>query len=584
MTIFNKNMRAGVIAVSMAVVSIAYAQADELKSAPVNPEFTNDQQNQTSDGQFLGYRPAPISIPPASGGLSTAPVNPEFINNQQNQNATSPQNQTGNGNFLGYIPPPISIPAASGGGLSSAPLNPQFIKYLQNKNAKLPNIQTSNGYFLGYIPPPMQIPKAKSPVSLNKALALPAKFDLRNVGGVNMLTPIKDQGACGSCWAFAAHGSLESYLKYKGVPKETRDFSEADLNQYHGFDFRECEGGNWWMSTAYLARWDGPVNEVDEPYPYAFAAQSAPGVVVQKHIQNVWFIPGRAALTDNTTVKTAIQNYGAVAVAFHYGDNYYLPANAAYYTTQPQSESNHEVDIVGWDDNYPKTKFKASLQPPANGAFIVRNSWGTSWGKNGYFYLSYYDKSLTLGAAFYNAQATTNYARAYEYDPLGWVNSIGRGLISEQFANIFRAAANATKIKAVGLYTPVPNSVYEISIYNNVESTVPTSGIKVATIKGNVARSGYNTIATFKAGTNPPAVTAGKRFSVVVKLTTPNYAWPVPVEINYDGYSSAANAYTGQSFIFNLDGDNDWDDITTFTLNDGTSLERTNIALKAFGG
>ena len=577
MTTFNKNMMAGVIAVSMAVVSVACVQAQELSAAPLNPQFTNAQQNQTSDGQFLGYRPAPISIPPASVGLSTAPVNPEFINNQQNQNATSPQNQTGDGNFLGYIPSPIIIPAASAGGLSSAPLNPQFIKYLQNQNAKFPQNQTSDGYFLGYIPPPIQIPKAKAPVSLNKALALPATFDLRNVNGVNMLTPIKDQGACGSCWAFATHASLESYLKYKGVPKETRDFSEADLNQYHGFDSRECEGGDWFMSTAYLARWDGPANEVDEPYPYKLVPQSAPGVAVQKHVQNVWFIPDRATLTDNTMVKTAIQSYGAVAVSFFWKDNSYNPANAAYYNNIKPEYSNHAVDIVGWDDNFSKTKFKT--QPPANGAFIVRNSWGTSFGKNGYSYMSYYDKSLAVGASFYNAQATTNYTRAYEYDPLGWNYMIGGRSTTEQFANIFRAAANAAKIKAVSLYTPVPNSTYEISIYNNVESTVPTSGIKVATIKGTLARSGYNTIATFKAGTNPPTVTAGKRFSVVVKLTTPNFKYPVPAETNIDGYSSAANAYTGQSFVFNADGDNDWDDITTIE-----GWEKTNITLKAFGG
>lgn len=529
MTAFNKNMMAGVITVSMAVVTLACVQAQELKSAPVNPEFTNYQQNQSSDGHFLGAIPAPISIPSEKVGPSLAPV------------------------------------------------NPQFIKYLQTQNANFPQSQTSDGYSLGYIPPPMKIPKEAAPVSLNiaKTAALPTTFDLRTVNG---LTAIKDQGACGSCWAFSSYGSLESYLKYKSASKESRNFSEADLNQYHGFDFRECEGGNHFISTAYLARWSGPLNEVDVPYPYALVPQSAPGVAVQKHIQNVWFIPNRSAPGPdyNTTVKTAIQTYGAVHVSFQYEADYYNPTNAAYYTTK--TGGNHAVAIVGWDDNFSKTKFNSGLQPSGNGAFIVRNSWGTNWGKSGYFYLSYYDKSLTVGAAFYNAKAVTNYKRSYEYDPLGWTSAAGwEGTTSAKFANVFLASTNAANIKAVGFYTPVPNSKYQISIYKNVVAGSPVSGTLVKTISGTVARSGYNTIATYAAGTTPPAVTGGKRFSVVMMLTTPGYNYPIPLEMPVEGYSSAANAYAGQSFLFSPD--NSWYDLTQLS-----GFERANVSLKAFGG
>lgn len=528
MTIFNKNMRTGVIAVSIVVVSATCVQAEGLKSAPVNQQFSNTEYNQTSDGHFLGYIPAPISIPSENSGLTLAPV------------------------------------------------NPQFIKYLQNQNANFPQNQTSDGYSLGYIPSPMQIPKETAPVSLNiaKTAALPVTFDLRTVNG---LTAIKDQGACGSCWAFASYGSLESYLKYKGVPKQTWNFSEADLNQYHGFDFRECEGGNHFMSTAYLSGWSGPLNEVDVPYPYALVPESAPGVAVQKHIQNVWFIPNRTAAgpTYNTTVKTAVQTYGAVYVSFQYDANYYNPANATYYTTN--TGGNHAVAIVGWDDNFPKTKFNSSLQPLGNGAFIVRNSWGKNWGKSGYFYLSYYDKSLAVGAAFYNAKAATNYKRAYEYDPLGWTSAAGWGTTSAKFANVFLASTNAANIKAVSFYTRVPNSTYQISIYKNVLAGNPVSGTLVKTLSGTVVRSGYNTIATYAAGTMPAAVTGGKRFSVVMTLTTPGDNYPIPLEMPVEGYSSAANAYVGQSFLFSPD--NSWYDLTQFS-----GYERANVSLKAFGG
>jgi hypothetical protein len=296
-------------------------------------------------------------------------------------------------------------------------------------------------------------------------------------------------------------------------------------------------------------------------------------VAVQKHVQNVWFIPNRSSFTDNATVKTAIQTYGAVYVSFQYEPAYYNAANAAYYATT--TGGNHAVAIVGWDDNFSKAKFKT--QPPGNGAFIVKNSWGTAWGKNGYFYLSYYDKSLTVGASFYNADAVTNYKRIYEYDPLGWTTSLGwrndDGSFQRtaKFANVFLASANAANIKAVGFYTPVPNSTYQISLYKNVAANNPTSGTLVKTLSGTMARSGYNTLAT------SAAVTGGQRFSVVVTLTTPGYNYPIPLEMPIEGYSSAANAYTGQSFLWSPDGD--WDDLALFE-----GFEKANVSLKAYGG
>jgi C1A family cysteine protease len=270
--------------------------------------------------------------------------------------------------------------------LSSAPLNPNFIKYTQKPSTSFVQNPTVDGHILGYIPPSIKIPKQSvlSKTTLSRSViafakALPATFDLRILGAV---TPVRDQGQCGSCWAFASYSSLESFLIYKGVPRQNLNFSEGDLNQYHGFDTRECEGGNYIMTTAYLARWNGPVDEVDEPYPYI--SMATPGVAVKKHVQYVWFIPDRAAPGKdyNTTVKTAIQSYGAVSVYFQWEDSSYNEANAAYYTTK--TGGNHAVAIIGWDDNYSKTNFNS--QPPGDGAFLVKNSWGAAWGKAGYFY------------------------------------------------------------------------------------------------------------------------------------------------------------------------------------------------------
>ena len=96
-------------------------------------------------------------------------------------------------------------------------------------------------------------------------------------------------------------------------------------------------------------------------------------------------------------------------------------------TTRTTTSTNHEVTIVGWDDNYAATNFHgAAGAPPGNGAFIVKNSWGTSFGDRGYFYLSYYDTSIQDVTAF-TAEPTSNYAAEYQYDPLGWVDNMGYG-------------------------------------------------------------------------------------------------------------------------------------------------------------
>jgi C1A family cysteine protease len=472
----------------------------------------------------------------------------------------------------------IPINFAQAEALSSSPLNPEFIKYTQNPSSYFLQNPTADGHGFGYIPPPIKIPKESvlSKTSLGKlsttlsTKVLPATFDLRKLGGV---TSVKNQGPCGSCWAFASYASLESFLKYKGGPRQTFNFSEADLNQYHGFDYRECMGGNFIMATAYLARWSGPVDDEDVPYPYV--SMATPGVAVNKHVQNVWFIPDRAAPGKdyNTTVKTAIQTYGAVYVMFKWDDSDYNKANAAYYYTTMAGE-NHAVAIIGWDDNYSKTKF--NVQPPGNGAFLVKNSWGSTWGKAGYFYMSYYDKSLQIGALFYNAEVTTKYNHAYEYDPLGWVTSMGWRRSSAKFANIFMASSNATNIKAVSIYTPVPNSSYQLSIYKDVVANKPETGTLVKTLNGTIVRPGYNTIPTYATDTVPPAVTGGKRFSIVMTLTTPGDKNPVPIELPQANYSSAANAYAGQSFLFRPYGT--WNDLTKLK-----GYEKANISMKAFG-
>jgi len=457
--------------------------------------------------------------------------------------------------------------------LQQAPYNPDFLKYMEQvRQGKAPLKVTEEGFALGYIPPPIDLSYAKNlPATASEAAAVeavtyPASFDLRTQ---NRVTPVKNQGACGSCWAFATMASIESKLKGPTGTGPTTNYSEQHPNATHGFDWAECAGGNDYISMAYLGRWSGPVNEADVPYPYAVDDTAA---VVRKHIQDVDQIKDRANFTDNDRVKAAVTTNGALYISFKWLDTRYNATKYAYWNNGTTGEG-HAVAIIGWNDAFPKTNFKkvGTALPAGNGAFLVKNSWGATWGNKGYFWMSYYDKSLQTGTSFRGIQAVTNYKRNYQYDPLGWVSSVGISSPTLWGANIFTAATGANKIKAVSFYTGAPNTKVTIYVRNNVSATNPKSGTQVGTaVTKTIPTMGYHTVVF----STPKTVTAGKKFSVLIKFNTPGFNYPLPIELAVADYSSGAKASANQSF-YSSDG-NTWYDIITF---DPTC----NVCIKAFG-
>jgi len=461
--------------------------------------------------------------------------------------------------------------------ISEAPLNPEYIAY---KNGFQP-LEWLNTVWskdqLGYIPEPTDTSHLKGKKVSKKALeaevqgisdvpagdtgeivsATPATYDLRTSGRVS---PVKNQGGCGSCWAFATYGSMES----EALPGQLYDFSENNLKNTHGFDVGPCAGGNSQMATAYLARWSGAVAETDDPYVDT-STSSPSGLPVQEHATEILEIPGRSGPLDNGNIKAALQTTGALYTTMYWSSSYYNDLSDAYYYSGTSS-TNHAVTIVGWDDTYSRTNFLTA--PPGDGAFIVKNSWGTLFGNGGYFYLSYYDSNVGKSLTAFTGESAANYNTVYQYDPLGWLSNMGYRSDTAWAANVFTATSGES-LRAVGISTNQVDTAYQVFIYTNPDNGPLSSAGPVSTTQGTIGIPGYHTI-TLPA---PVSLNSGQKFSVVVRLQTPNYNYPIAIEKPYSDYSSKATASPGQSYTSSTG--TSWTDLTT-------SIPNANVCLKAY--
>ena len=362
------------------------------------------------------------------------------------------------------------------------------------------------------------------------------------------------------------------------------DFSESNMITNSSFEdpfgtyFSVDDGGNTSMAIAYLTRWDGAVLEEKDSFPLSTEPEDLEYKELEPdyHLSQAIFIPNRNSYLDNNRIKEAIINYGAVYASFAVNNKCFDFNSTTYYRPDYLNpvDGGHAIAIVGWDDNYSRYNFEYT--PDGDGAFICKNSWGTSSGENGYLYISYYDASIgkrDVMTAYTGLSTVSEYNKIYQYDPFGFIDTLyGSNENTIYAANVFPESSSTLSsdevLKAVSFYTYSENTEYEVFAVTDFENKSALTNNRTSLKSGILEETGYHTIEF-----DPVTLSTGTRFAVIVKLKTDNESSRFYAEAPVKDYSEGARANSGESF-FAFDG-NDWQDLTD-------SYENYNFCIKAF--
>ncbi|WP_143088274.1 Ig-like domain-containing protein [Acetitomaculum ruminis] len=400
-----------------------------------------------------------------------------------------------------------------------------------------------------------------------KASALPDTYNSLDEGKIK--STINDQGKRQICWAFSSIAAIEASMlsnsaEFSGVSPDSINLSEltlaylvynrnvndplgltkGDYSTLNKTSFLDV-GGNSIYAALALSTGEGPYNESDDPVDFStikdvvnytktadyqtlltsleeFSKQNAYVNKLARIKDSYWM-----SAVDCDEVKNAIMEYGAVDVGIYYEitniSNVYDSVNNSYFY-KGDKEANHEVVIVGWDDDFPRENFVN--MPEDNGAWICKNSWGTyNTDADGLFYVSYYDSAFTREnntAVCFSMESADKYDNVYQYD--GTINTSFLYKDSNaKFANIYTASSGADfeKLEAVTFALYSTNTDYSIDVYTNLLGNTPDSGTLVASANtsGTATFKGIHTITL----NNPVSIEKDSKYAIVITLSKSGY-------------------------------------------------------------
>lgn len=432
--------------------------------------------------------------------------------------------------------------------------------------------------------------------TFRKNVFLPERYNGAEKG---VVTEVKDQGTTGCCWAFSVVSAAESNLLKKSEDP-SQELENIDLSEAHHVWFTHNSlvddpsdptsgdgvsvsepyrsGGNWLRSTFSLARGSGFALESD--YPFSENNVGAMGNYEEsERYDSVYRLTESYTIPkDNTrAIKEKIMENGSVTAAFYMSGSFLTRTFGNYcYYCPDENGTNHQITVVGWDDNYDVANFTKST-PDSKGAWIVKNSYGGSWGNEGYFYLSYSDKSIDNFHAL-EVEDSEKFEKVYQYDGYGYGQTMsgmlsGEAIKTASFANVFTADEEEV-IDRVSFYVANPTADYTVEIYKGLPENYATP-VNNATCalsqSGSVNFSGYYTVDLDEQ----VRVKSGEIFSAVVTLTSDDGAL-IPVEgqsgLNDGSYNRYYSSSEGQSYY--RFGTSSW--------NDSSSKGYNNVCVKAF--
>lgn len=293
---------------------------------------------------------------------------------------------------------PVSAQEADGGLQLSTP--PEFQSYLSALQSELdrgghsfkvkysPALERPIEQLAGLVPPRDWMASANYSLPAVGSTSLPSSFDWRANGGV---TAVKDQGSCGSCWAFGTVAPLESQIKIKcGVEENLSEQYLISCNTY----YYSCNGG-WFahdFHTSVAPPGEVPGAVLEAAAPYTATNGTCQGPYEHPYQLTSWsYVAGWSGVPSVPEIKQAIYDYGAVAAAVCVGTRFTSYGSGIFdYNETCSGGVNHAIALVGWVDDL----------GPDNGYWILKNSWGTSWGEQGYMRIRYGTSNVGYAANY----------------------------------------------------------------------------------------------------------------------------------------------------------------------------------------